>query len=322
MRNSITTSNEFLLNIYSKMLRIRLVEEAIVALYPDQQIRCPVHLSIGQEAIAVGVCEALKAEDYVFSTHRSHAHFLAKGGDLKAMMAELYGKQGGCCGGKGGSMHLVDKGVNFFAVPILGSTIPMAVGTALTATILDSHFVSVVFFGEAASEEGVFYESLNYAALKNLPVIFICENNLYSVYSPMSVRQPKGRSNLSIANAHGIEGFVADGNNVLEVYNLTKNAVQKAQSGRGPTYLEFSTYRWREHCGPNFDNDIGYRSQAESDKWMLRDPLNLASFDWLKQANYKSLILEIQVEIDKAVCFAKSDTYPEPAALYDDVFAN
>lgn len=307
--------------LYSGMLRIRMVEEMIASLYPEQQIRCPVHLSIGQEGIAVGVCEALKKDDYVFSTHRSHAHFLAKGGSLKAMMAELYGKQSGCCGGKGGSMHLVDADVNFYAVPILGSTIPMAVGTAFAAANHLKSYVSVVFFGEAATEEGAFYESLNYASLKKLPVIFICENNLYSVYSPMSVRQPLIRDNLAIANAHGVCAFKGDGNNALEVYELTKVAVDKARNGGGPTYLEFSTYRWREHCGPNFDNDLSYRDKSEYDGWMLRDPISLLSATLSDLNHSENLALEIQDEINQAAQFAKNDVYPVASALYQDVFA-
>jgi pyruvate dehydrogenase E1 component alpha subunit len=307
--------------LYVQMLRIRMVEEKIVSLYPEQQIRCPVHLSIGQEAIAVGVSQTLKKNDYVFSTHRSHAHFLAKGGNLNAMMAEIYGKESGCCGGKGGSMHLVDTEVNFYAVPILGSTIPMAVGTAFAAFIKKEPYVSVVFFGEAASEEGVFYESLNYASLKNLPVVFVCENNLYSVYSPLELRQPPTRNNLAIANAHGIDGFKGNGNNVRDVLTLTKQAVEKARSGGGPTYLEFSTYRWREHCGPNYDNDIGYRDQQECDDWMLCDPLKQLSSNTLSSEDEEQLVLKIKNEIDLAVDFAKNDKYPEAFALYENVFA-
>jgi len=321
MKNTSINNFDFEKKLYSRMLRIRMIEERIVDLYPEQEIRCPVHLSIGQEAIAVGVSETLQNADYVFSTHRSHAHFLSKGGNLKAMMAELYGKQSGCCRGKGGSMHLVDKNVNFYAVPILGSTIPMAVGAALASSKTEVPYVSVVFFGEAASEEGVFYESLNYASLKTLPVIFVCENNLYSVYSPMSVRQPNSRDNLTIATGHGIEAFKGDGNNVLNVYDLTKRAVDKARRGGGPTYLEFSTYRWREHCGPNYDNHIGYREQVECDEWMISDPLAQWPANTLSRQLKEDLRFQIQVEIDQAVNFAKSDEYATEAVLYEDVFA-
>jgi len=172
------------LDFYRRMLRIRMVEEAIADRYAEQEMRCPVHLSIGQEAIAVGVCSALEFRDYVMSTHRGHAHYLAKGGDLKALLAEIYGRATGCASGKGGSMHLVDLSVNMLGTtPIVGSTLPVAVGTAFATRMRHQDNITVVFFGEGATEEGVFAESINFAALKRLPVIFVCENNLYSVYT-------------------------------------------------------------------------------------------------------------------------------------------
>ena len=177
--------------LYREMVRIRIVEESIAEHYPEQEMRCPVHFSIGQEAVAVGVCVHLDPSDHVFSNHRSHGHYLAKGGDLKAMVAEIYGKEAGCSRGFGGSMHLLDLKHGFLgAAPIVGSTIPIAVGSALTATVKEEDRVTVVFLGDGATEEGVFSESLNFAALKQLPVVFVCENNLYSVYSPLSVSQP------------------------------------------------------------------------------------------------------------------------------------
>ncbi|MBI4331624.1 MAG: thiamine pyrophosphate-dependent dehydrogenase E1 component subunit alpha, partial [Chloroflexi bacterium] len=177
--------------LYYAMLRIRLVEERIAELYPEQQMRCPVHLCTGQEAIAAGVSAHLTSDDYALSNHRSHGHYLAKGGDLKAMMAEIYGRVTGCSRGKGGSMHLVDLAAGFLgATPIVGSTIPMAVGAALATVMKGEKRVTVAYFGDAAVEEGVFHESLNFAALKRLPVVFVCENNFFSVYSPLSVRQP------------------------------------------------------------------------------------------------------------------------------------
>lgn len=307
---------------YYGMLRIRLVEEKIAELYPEQEMRCPVHLSIGQEAVAVGVCAALKSEDYVLSTHRSHAHFLAKGGNLKAMIAELYGRQAGCCKGKGGSMHLFDKSVNSYAVPIVGSTIPIAVGTAFASLMSNKHLVSIAFFGDAAAEEGVFYESLNFASLKKIPVVFVCENNLYSVYSPLKVRQPANRNNIKIVNGHGIEGYQGDGNNVIEVYNLAKAAVEKARNGEGPTFLEFATYRWREHCGPNYDNHLGYRSENEFEAWKLHDPIKQLEKQGMDESKIGKMILEIQNEIHAAFNFAKNDQYPDEAMLYQHVYAH
>ncbi|MBT5349925.1 MAG: thiamine pyrophosphate-dependent dehydrogenase E1 component subunit alpha, partial [Nitrospina sp.] len=190
--------------MYLDMLRIRLVEEGIADLYPEQEMRCPVHLCIGQEAIPVGVCSALENEDIVMGNHRSHGHYLAKGGDLKSMMAEIYGKATGCSKGKGGSMHLIDLSVNFLGTtPIVASIVPIAVGTAFATYLKDETKVSVIFLGRAATEEGVFAESLNFAALKKLPVVFVSEDNFFSVYTPLSERQPKERENIEIAKAFG-----------------------------------------------------------------------------------------------------------------------
>ena len=311
--------------LYYDMLRIRLVEEKIAEIYSEQEMRCPVHLSIGQEATAVGVCSALEKSDFALSTHRSHAHYLAKGGDLKAMLSELYGKETGCCGGKGGSMHLVDPDLGFYAVPIVGSTIPIGVGIGLGFKMQESSQVSVAFFGDAATEEGVFTESLNYAALGNLPVIFVCENNLYSVYSPLSVRQPKERSIVKIAEAHGIEGYKYDGNNVAEVYNATKKAVEKARKGGGPTVFEFTTYRYLEHCGPNNDNHLGYRTEEEFAYWKANDPLDRLANDLRSDADFDHEILEmtskINSEIEEGFTFAKSAPYPGEGSLYTHIYA-
>ena len=315
-------NSDIINNLYYDMLRIRFVEEKIAELYPDQEMRCPVHLSIGQEATAVGVCSALKNEDYVLSTHRSHAHYLAKGGNLKAMIAELYGKESGCCKGKGGSMHLVDKSVNCYAVPIVGSTIPIAVGTAFASLTSDKPWVSVAYFGDAAAEEGVFCESLNFASLKKLPIVFICENNFFSVYSPLKVRQPANRNNIKIVDGHGIEGYQGDGNNVIEVYNLAKAAIEKARNGEGPTFLEFTTYRWLEHCGPYYDNNLGYRTESEFEAWKLRDPIKQLEKQGMDESEIKIMVSKIESEINDAVTFAKNDQFPDAAMLYQHVYAD
>ena len=232
--------NGTLLRCYRQMLRIRMIEERIASLYPEQQMRCPVHLCIGQEAVSAAVCAALHQDDYVMSTHRSHRHSLAKGGSLKAFLAELYGKATGCTQGKGGPMHLMDLSVGFLgAAPIVSSTIPVAVGVAMASVMKGENRVTVPFFGEAATEEGVLHESLNYAQLKKLPVVFLCENNLYSVYSPMSVRQPKEREVYEIAKGHGMQSFQGDGNNVEEIYSLTSQAVERARRGKARPSLNF-----------------------------------------------------------------------------------
>lgn len=313
-----------LLAYHRSMLRIRLIEEAIAEHYTEQQMRCPVHLSIGQEAVAVGACAALNESDYVMSGHRSHAHYLAKGGDLKAMLCELYGRVDGCCAGKGGSMHLVDLSVNFLgAVPIVGSTIPIATGTALTSQMNGENRVTLSFLGEGATEEGVFHESLNFASLKKLPIVYVCENNLYSVYTPLDQRQPIHRQVFEQGLAHGIECYQFDGNDVSLVQSEVQSAVNKAREGNGPTLLEFTTYRWREHCGPNFDNHIGYRTEEEYLTWKEKCPLEFARHQ-LKSVPDDELIkmtYEIEEEIRDAFGFAKQSPYPEKSTAQENLYA-
>lgn len=314
--------------LYSEMLRIRRVEEKIAELYPQQEIRCPVHLCIGQEAVAVGVCTNLSKEDYVLSGHRSHGHYLAKGGDLKAMFAELYGKAAGCAKGKGGSMHLVDLSRGYLgSTPIVASTIPIAVGAAFGSVMKGEKRVAVVFFGEAATEEGIFHEGLNFAALKKLPVVFVCENNLYSVYSPLSVRQPEGREIFELAKGHGVKSFQGDGNDVIQVFELAREAVERARRGEGPTFLELRTYRWREHCGPYYDNDLGYRSEAEFQEWKKRCPVEnlrarLLREGTLREEEMKQMSDRLQAEIDDAVNFAQESPFPEEEVLLEGTYAS
>ena len=312
--------------LYREMLRIRLFEEKVAELYPEQEMRCPVHLSIGQEAPAAGVCAHLTKEDYALSTHRAHAHYLAKGGDAKAMMAEFYGREAGCCGGVGGSMHLIDLPAGFLgAVPIVGSSIPIGVGAALGLKMKRQAGVVVVFFGDGATEEGVFHESLNFASLKDLPVVFLCENNLYSVYSNLSVRQPAGRPIYKLAQAHGIESWQGDGNDVLEVYALAGKAVAKARQGGGPTFLELKTYRWREHCGANYDNHIGYRTEEEFQRWRALCPIarlkkTLLEEDAVCPDDLEKIRSEIEKEIREAVTFAKESPYPNEQRLWENIY--
>lgn len=309
------------LELLRAMTRIRMVEEEIAKRYPEQQMRCPVHLSIGQEAAAVGVCATLQPTDWAFSGHRNHAHYLAKGGNLKAMLAEIYGKATGCCGGKGGSMHLSDQAAGFIAAtPIVGSTVPIAVGAALTAQREGKGRVVVVFLGDGAMEAGVVHESLNFATLKNLPILFVCENNLYSVYSPLNVRQPPNRSISDLAAGHGLKTIKADGNNVQEVYTIASATVQELRHGLGPVFMELSTYRWLEHCGPGYDNDIGYRTDNEFQEWKKRDPLVISSQQLL--AVLKSTEIDaISQEIEAAFSAAISDPFPNPGSAGMHVYA-
>lgn len=312
-----------LLELYRVMLRIRLVEERIVALYPEQEMRCPVHLCIGQEAVAAGVCEALTREDVVMSGHRAHGHYLAKGGDLKQMLAELYGKATGCCGGYGGSMHLIDLSVNFLgSTPIVASTVPVATGVAWAAKLKGAAHVAVVFMGEAACEEGVWHESLNFAALHRLPIIYVCENNLYSVYTPLPKRQP-ARDRSRLAAALGLATFAGDGNDAGFVYETAVRAREHSAGGLGPVFIEFATYRWREHCGPNYDNDLGYRSQEEFDSWQAKDPLpvlknRMAAIGLADDATFVVMKKNIEIEIDAAVAFAKESPFPEEVKRHEE----
>jgi pyruvate dehydrogenase E1 component alpha subunit len=313
--------------LYVRMLRIRLVEEKIAELYPEQQMRCPVHLSVGQEAVAVGVCAALEPEDYAISTHRSHAHYLAKGGNLKAMMAELYGRVTGCCRGKGGSMHLVDRSVGFLgAVPIVGSTIPIGVGAAFGTVLRKERRITVVFLGDGATEEGVFHEAVNFAVLKQLPALFVCENNFFSVYSSLAVRQPPSREIYELARGYGLESHQGDGNDVEAVYELTKATVKKIRTGGGPAFLEFKTYRWREHCGPNYDNHLGYRSEQEFEEWKGRCPVahlkqQLLQRGLITQQDLDGIEAALADEVEEAVAFAKASPFPEPQLLGEHLYA-
>ena len=291
--------------LFYQMLRIRLVEEEIARRYQEQKMRCPVHLSIGQEAVAVGVCAQLTPEDALVSNHRAHAHYLAKGGSLKRMLAEIYGRSTGCCKGRGGSMHLIDLEVGMYgSTPIVGGSIPIGVGIAFGKVLKKEPGLVAVFFGEGATEEGVFSESLNFAALKSLPVLFVCENNLYSVYSPLSVRQPAQRSRTAIARAHGLHALEGDGNNIEEVCAIAQEAVAHIREGRGPCFVEFSTYRHREHCGPNFDNQIGYRTPEEAAEWEARCPLRAQ-----QPEHFIAMQEQIQTELQEAFAFAEESPF-------------
>lgn len=295
-------------SLYSSMLRIRLIEEAIAKEYKKQEIRCPTHLCIGQEAIAVGVCHNLQTKDKVFSGHRAHGHYLAKGGDLNAFIAELYGCANGCSKGYGGSMHITDLAVGFIgSTPIVGGTIPLAVGSSWRAKLLGEDDISVVFFGDGCFEEGVLHESLNFAKLHELPVLFVCENNLYSVYTQLNERQSELRSISQIVEGHGIKTLTGDGNDVLMVDEITKKAIDYIKQTKGPVFLELSTYRWLEHCGPYDDDDLKYRPEGELDCWKEKCPIDKAS-SLLKESlsfdDISKLEQEIKSEISNAFEFA------------------
>jgi pyruvate dehydrogenase E1 component alpha subunit len=310
--------------MYAAMLTIRRFEERVGDLVEAGEIRCPCHLYIGQEAIAVGVCSALEREDYVWGGHRSHGHYLAKGGDMKAMMAEIYGKATGCSRGRGGSMHLLASEVGLpGTVPLVAATIPLAVGSALASKLRKDRRVSVAFFGDGATEEGHFHESVNLAALYRLPVLFVCENNLYS--SHMHLLERRAKDNIhQTAEAHGLPGSRLDGNDVLAVYQASVEAASRAREGAGPTLLECRTFRWRGHVGPAWDMDVGVKRKDELQQWLPRDPVAKAR-QQLAEAGVSAAELQsvegtIQAEVEAAVEFARSSPYPHTNELREHVF--
>ena len=309
-----------------QMKRIRHVEEQIAVRYPEGRMRCPTHLSTGQEAVAAAVGKALRRDDLAVSGHRAHAHYLGKGGDLKAMIAEIYGKVGGCSRGRGGSMHLIDVSVGFEgSTAIVANSIPVGVGMALAAKLKKSGQVSCVFFGDGAVEEGVFYESVNFAVVKQLPVLFLCENNLYSVYSPLEVRQPIGRKIHEMVRAIGLRTCEGNGNDVEAVYREAADSLMRIRRGEGPQFLEFHTYRWREHCGPNYDNDIGYRTEEEYLLWKARDPIVLYETKLLADGSVAAsgvaaMDARIAAEVDAAFGFAEASPFPDPAETFFNVY--
>lgn len=313
--------------LLERMLRVRQFEESVAQKYTEQEMRCPVHLSIGQEAPAAGLCEALKPSDHIYSHHRSHGHYVAKGGSMKKLIAEFYGKASGCTKGIGGSMHAMDVDSGVIAcTPIVGGIMPVAVGAAMAHKMAKRDIVTTVFLGDATLEEGVVHESFNFASLKKLPVIFFCENNFFSVYTHLRDRQPE-RPLADLAKAHAMKTITVDGNNVVEVYEASKAAMDWIRSGGGPVFIEATTYRWREHCGPYYDNDIGYRTEEEFQEWKKKCPIertfkDLRALDPSAEGKIEKIMAKIRAEIDEAFEFAAKSEYPQPQALYENMYAN
>jgi len=296
------------------------VEEEIARIYPTDKIKSPVHLSIGQEAISVGVCEALRRNDIVFGTYRGHALYLAKGGDLKRMVAELYGKVTGCAKGKGGSMHLIDIEHGIMGTSaIVGTTIPQAVGYAYALKLQGKDSIVASFFGDGAVDEGVFHESMNFAALKGVPVIFICENNFYAIHSHYLDRQP--RDNLcERVRAYGIPAERINDNDVLKIYERVKAVVHEIRGGNlGPRFFECMTYRWKEHVGPGDDWHLGYRLKREAEPWIENDQVKRLGALLAPEAR-QNIETEVEAEIHEAFEFAEQSSFPEYEELYTDVF--
>ena len=320
-------NSDLSLKLLFHMKRIRKVEEEIAARYPEGKMRCPTHLSIGQEAVPAAIALTLKHSDFAVGSHRGHAHYLGKGGNLPAMIAEIYGKATGCSRGRGGSMHLIDLKAGFMGTTaIVGNSIPIGVGLGLSIQLHGTNQLSCIFLGDGAVEEGVFYESANFAAVRKLPVLFVCENNLYSVYSPLSVRQPQGRSISKMVENLGLRCMTGDGNDALESHRLLVQAVAELRNGGGPVFLELFTYRWREHCGPSFDNDIGYRSVEEFEYWKARDPIALLERQILANQPaaaqaIQTLESSIDAEVREAFQFADDSPFPERGHAFHGIYA-
>ncbi|MGP8051748.1 MAG: thiamine pyrophosphate-dependent dehydrogenase E1 component subunit alpha [Desulfobaccales bacterium] len=305
-------AKETLRRLYYDMLRIRRFQERIDALYLDNNMKTPVHLCIGQEAVAVGVCAHLGPEDYLTSNHRGHGHYLAKGGDLKALVAELYGRKSGCSKGRGGSMHLVDVAVGHYgSSSIVGGGIPIGTGLGLAIKMRGEARVSAVFFGDGAADEGVLYESLNFAILKKLPVLFVLENNQYSVCSHVSARQA-GESVFHALPPDLLLSRKVDGNDVLAVYEAAGEALSRVRAGLGPAFLECLTYRILGHAGCEAQDSPGYRSPEEITGWKEQCPLarlqqDLLAAGIITPADLEAWEQRIDAELDEAFAGAQRD---------------
>ena len=310
--------------VYKTALRIRLVESRIADRYVEGNMRCPVHLSIGQEIPSAVFEQVMKPGDSAISTHRAHAHYLSMGGNLPKMIAELYGKVTGCSKGRGGSMHLIDLEKGFLgSSAIVGNSIPVGVGIGYAKQLNKDESVSFIFLGDGAIEEGSFYESANFAVVHKLPVVFVVENNLYSVYTGLSPRQPEGRSISKLASAIGLHSDSVEDSDISTCYSKLVSLTDHARRGNGPSLIEISTYRKLEHCGPNDDDSLGYRPQFELIKLKERDLISALedelSLSVLDGAAIKS---EIEEEIEQAFSFAESSPFPTYEQATGDVYAN
>lgn len=320
-------SQKSAIELYRSMLRIRKVEEALIEEYhPADEMRCPVHFCVGQEGPPAGVCLNLREADYLFSGHRSHGYYLGKGGSLKGMFAELYGKATGSNGGKAGHQEISDEEANFYSGTILVGTLPIASGVALASQMRGEDRVVIASLGDGGADQGIVYETLNFAAVKHLPMVFVCENNSYSIYSRQETRQaPADLSGR--ARAFGIPARRIYGNDSVSVYRAAKRAIQKARVGGGPSFLEIDTYRWCGHVGPENDDHLLYRSEEELNMWKSLCPIEklqatLAEAKILDGEAIEAIEHQVSEEIQEAFVFAKSSPFPDPSVLMKDVFSN
>jgi pyruvate dehydrogenase E1 component alpha subunit len=312
-----------LIEMFKKMLEIRFFEEKVFELYAQNLVPGTIHLYAGEEAVAVGVCSNLRKDDYITSTHRGHGHCLAKGADPKRVMAEILGKRTGYCKGKGGSMHIADFKIGMLgATAVVGAGIPIAVGAGLSIKLRGTDQVVACFFGEGASNQGTFHEGINLAAIWNLPVIFICENNLYAMGTRQSIVM-KIENVADRAIAYGIPGKVVDGNDVSAVYEASREAVERARKGNGPTLIECKTYR---HKGHSRVDPARYRPKEEVETWLAKDPIKrlteqLLQTKTLTEVEIAKIEEEVSATIEEAVKFAIESPYPAPEEALEDVYA-
>ena len=316
------------IDLLESMLRMRYFEEYVSEIYSNGLIRTPVHLGIGQEAIAAGVLLNKSPTDVVFSHHRCHNHFIGCGGNLNQLAAELLGKSDGVSGGRGGSVHLVDRDNGFLgSTAIMGESVSLAVGAGFGLKHLNKDAVSIVFFGDGAMDEGVVWESANFAAIHNIPVLFVCENNSYSAESTLNLRMLQGTSYTSRFNSLGIKTFSLDGNNVLDVYHTIKTVFSDIRSISIPYFIEFKTYRWKEHVGPNEDlfKNRAYRSEKELEYWKNRCPIKLLISKIIEKNPddreiVKNMQKKVNIEVEEAFTFAKNSSFPMIDSLNRNVF--
>ncbi len=312
---------EMLARVYYSLRLIRRTEEEIARIYPSDKIKSPVHLSIGQESVSVGVCDALEKNDIMSATYRGHAAYLAKGGNLNQMFAELYGKGTGGAGGKAGSMHLIDMKAGVLGMSaVVGTTIPVAAGYALALKRENLGRVTVCFFGDGATEEGVFSETLNFASLHNLPILFVCENNGFAIHSPLSNRWAKEALCERVSTYSISTHEISDGD-VFAIRQTAKAALNAIRSGEGPQFMECKTYRWREHVGPGEDYDEDYRSRDELTFWQKNDPLTTTA-KMLTDLKRQAIDIDIEKKIAEAVKFAEDSPWPDSKELFSHVYAD
>jgi pyruvate dehydrogenase E1 component alpha subunit len=308
--------------VYASLRLIRRFEEEVARIYPEDKIKSPVHLSIGQESVAVGVCDALNPDDLAGGTYRGHATYIAKGGDINALMAELYGKDTGCTRGKGGSMHLMDIKNNVVgSSAVVGTTVPIALGYALALKREGRGRVIASFMGDGATEEGVFHESLNFAALKRLPVVFVLENNFYAIHTPISRRQAVPDAICERVQTYGIPAYRVTDADVFKIRNIMLDALPKMRRGEvGPIFLECHTYRWREHVGPANDYDAGYRSTNELAPWVENDQIPRVAA-MLEPEDRARIDAEVEKRVAASIEFAEKSPFPPAKELMTHVYA-